>query len=309
MGIPFHLERLFPVGIRALSPGEFSPLYRDRSKAEAADFVKFPLKPPRTSWLEAWAIKRRGGPMTCTVCGEFTRFAIKGENLREDCACVSCGATNRNRQIAYVLCSALSKQLRTSIHSLADFRQSCKDLTIYNTEASGAVHSQLRGLSEYQCSEYFGLTHRSGEMVNGVMHQDLMQLSLKDNSIDVVLSSDVFEHIPNPYRAHEEIRRVLRPGGRHVFTAPFHMEGFLDETRATLDETGAPVFLAPPIFHDDPLSSQGALVYTIFGLEMLIRLNRIGFVTNLYHLSAPWLGILGPNAVVFEASKTQCSSK
>jgi hypothetical protein len=31
----------------------------------------------------------------------------------------------------------------------------------------------------------------------------------------------VFEHIPRPYQAHAELLRILRPGGTHVFTAPF----------------------------------------------------------------------------------------
>src|SRR5712692_9224444 len=295
MGVPSRFERLLSAGIRALSPGEFSLLYRERFKAEAEDFIRFPCNPPRVSRLEAWIIKRRSGPMTCTVCGEFTRFKIEGDNLREDCACASCGAMNRYRQIAYVLCGTQSKQFHKPIYSLANVAQYCKDIAIYNTEARGAVHAQLGKLPGYQCSEYFGPTHRSGEMVNGVMHQDLMELSLEGNSLDVVLSSDVFEHISDPYRAHQEVHRVLKPGGRHVFTVPFHLQGFLDDTRATLDEKGNPVFLAPPIYHGDPLSPEGVLVYTIFGLEMLVHLRRIGFLTHFFHLSAPWLGIIGPN--------------
>jgi len=113
----------------------------------------------------------------------------------------------------------------------------------------------------------------------------------------------VFEHIPDPYRAHQQVHRILKPGGRHVFTVPFHPQGFLDESRAKHDAKGNPVFLAPPIYHDDPLSTTGVLVYTIFGLEMLVRLRQIGFLTNLFHLSAPWLGIIGPNALVFDALK------
>jgi hypothetical protein len=42
---------------------------------------------------------------------------------------------------------------------------------------------------------------------------------------------------------------------------------------------------------------------TIFALEMLVRLRRLGFVTSLYQLQAPWRGIFGPNAIVFEAIK------
>jgi hypothetical protein len=36
---------------------------------------------------------------------------------------------------------------------------------------------------------------------------------------------------------------------------------------------------------------------------MLVRLRQLGFVINLYQLQAPWRGIFGPNAIVFEAIK------
>src|SRR5438874_8625583 len=112
-------------------------------------------------------------------------------------------------------------------------------------------------------------------------------------SVDVVLSSDVFEHIPDPYRAHAEIFRILESGGRHVFTVPFHPGEFLDDRRALVDAEGKNVLLKEPIYHLDPLRPEGVLVYNIFSLEMLVRLAQIGFRTNLYHLTVPQLGILG----------------
>ena len=155
----------------------------------------------------------------------------------------------------------------------------------------------------YVCSEYFGDSYRSGDLVNDVLHQDLMDLSFGNESIDLVLSSDVFEHIPDPYKAHEEVYRVLKPGGRHIFTVPFYQTEFLDEERAIADMTGNTVFLLPPLHHEDPMRSKGVLVYKIFSLEMLVRLRRIGFRTMLYQLYKPLYGILGPNAIVFEAIK------
>jgi len=59
-----------------------------------------------------------------------------------------------------------------------------------------------------------------------------------------------------------------------------------------------------PLHHGDPTQpSPSVLVYTIFGLEMLVRLREIGFATSLYQLYVPSRGILGPNAIVFEAIK------
>jgi SAM-dependent methyltransferase len=174
-------------------------------------------------------------------------------------------------------------------------------LVIYNTEAGRQIHDQLAAMPGYLCSEYFGETYRSGDVVGGRMHQDLMALSFDDKSIDLVVSSDVFEHIPDPYRAHREIHRVLKPGGIHVFTVPFYQTEFEDEDRTITDIRGNTVFIKDPIYHGDPIRSGGALVHKIFSLEMLVKLRKVGFRTSMYKIYKPSSGILGPNALVFEA--------
>jgi hypothetical protein len=49
------------------------------------------------------------------------------------------------------------------------------------------------------------------------------------------------------------------------------------------------------------MRSGGALVHRIFSLEMLVKLRKVGFRTNMYKIYKPLSGILGPNALVFEA--------
>lgn len=49
---------------------------------------------------------------------------------------------------------------------------------------------------------------------------DICKIPLADASVDVVLCSEVFEHIPYPIDALREITRLLRPGGRLIFSAP-----------------------------------------------------------------------------------------
>jgi len=48
---------------------------------------------------------------------------------------------------------------------------------------------------------------------------DAMALELPDDSIDLVLCSQVYEHVPDPRRMMAEIRRVLAPGGICYFAA------------------------------------------------------------------------------------------
>lgn len=272
-------------------------------KNKVGKFIKYPLYPFASLRLEKLIVKLHfGGVAKCTVCGALTLIKVEGENLRETCICIKCKSNNRQRQIAYVACQIISYVKKSRIPSLKDFTK-LDDFVVYNTEARGAIHDVLVKAKNYVCSEYFGSSYKSGELVNNIMHQDLMNLSLSSESIDLVLSSDVFEHVPDPYKAHEEVYRVLKRGGRHIFTVPFYQTEFLDEDRTVIDSNGNTTFLKEPIYHGDPLRSEGALVYKIFSLEMLVKLQRIGFRTNLYHLYKPLYGIWGQNAIVFEAIK------
>ncbi len=48
-----------------------------------------------------------------------------------------------------------------------------------------------------------------------------LDLPFVSQSFDSVLCTEVLEHVPEPWRAYEEIARVLRPGGRALVTTPF----------------------------------------------------------------------------------------
>jgi SAM-dependent methyltransferase len=174
---------------------------------------------------------------------------------------------------------------------------------VYNTESTGAVHEALKSHKHYQCSEYFGPEHVRGSLVNGVRHEDLQALSFSDQTFDLVLSSDVLEHMPWPYVAHAEIFRVLKPGGRHIFTVPYDPSAAQDDCRAELCGTEIR-HLKPPQYHGDPVRpDEGVLVWYIFGREMQEHLKHIGFEVETLLLHAPRKGIIGDNAIVFVASK------
>lgn len=67
-----------------------------------------------------------------------------------------------------------------------------------------------------------------GCMIKGEAHQ----LAIVDNSIDLVLCSEVLEHLPEPRDAQAlaELVRVTRPGGRILITVPA-LEGLRATTR------------------------------------------------------------------------------
>ena len=141
-------------------------------------------------------------PPRCSVCGRHSLMRVAYGTLRETVVC-SCGSF-RQRQVAEVI---LSLWPAGSLRELA----SRHDIAVCNTEAARAVHDALVTMRGYITSEYLGPLHRPGATVNGARHEDLRRLSYADSSFDLVLTSDVLEHVPGPYAAHAEIRRVLRP--------------------------------------------------------------------------------------------------
>ncbi len=50
---------------------------------------------------------------------------------------------------------------------------------------------------------------------------DIVAIPEPNNSFDVILCSEVFEHLPDPLRALDEFERLLKPGGKLILTAPF----------------------------------------------------------------------------------------
>jgi len=50
---------------------------------------------------------------------------------------------------------------------------------------------------------------------------DIAAIPEPNNSFDVILCSEVFEHLPDALRALDEFERLLKPGGKLILTAPF----------------------------------------------------------------------------------------
>ncbi len=268
----------------------------------AGDRIRFPFFPPRhVAMLDRIARRLGSLRIRCLVCGALTSIEVAGDNLREACPCPRCGAITRQRQLAYVIGLGLADGRR--LPSLAEVGRR-SNIAVYNTECRRGIHEALHRMPGYHCSEYLSPDLTSGSVVDGVEHQDLQALSFPDEAFDLVLSADVLEHVPDPYRAHAEIYRVLRAGGRHVFTVPYVETAALDSVRARVLPDGRMEHLAKPEYHGDPVRpDEGALVFTIFGLEMIVRLGQLGYHVTVHHLHSLRYGILGGNQLVFEAQR------
>jgi SAM-dependent methyltransferase len=272
-------------------------------------FQIYPLNHHKNSWFDKFASKNTYTLGYCPVCGNLTTFLEFNENLRESGKCKFCHSINRNRQMAVLLLGAIQEAKKFKCRSIKElitkdiYREHLSDFKIYNTETTGCLHNFLKELPNYTASEYLGTDYINGEIVNGILHQDLTNTSFVDCSFDIVLSSDVFEHIPDPYKGFQEIYRILKPGGRHIFTVPFYSDRYRDEIRATVNADGSINYILPPVYHGDPIRAEGILVYVIFSIEMLVKLSDFGYYSRIHNLNNYLQGILGRNAIVFDTVK------
>ena len=226
----------------------------------------------------------------CIICENFTKFRNFNNNFREEINCSRCNSFNRQRQL-YL---AIKKNLGISQNI------NLKKLNIHNTESYGAVHSKLKEVCfNYSYSEYY---KSEKKFVNNIRNENLENLSFQNNSIDLFITSDVFEHLPNPYKGFEEIHRVLKPSGFHIFTVPFNSDSYKDNKKAEIIN-GEIKYYSEPEYHLDGMNKEGALVFNVFGKEMLSNLNKIGFQTITEKFYIPFFGIIGSGNIVFVSKK------
>lgn len=66
-----------------------------------------------------------------------------------------------------------------------------------------------------------GIQKESRDYSNLDIVSDITSIPVSDNTFDVIMCIEVFEHLPNPIDALVELNRVLKPGGKLILTAPF----------------------------------------------------------------------------------------
>lgn len=159
-------------------------------------------------------------------------------------------------------------------------------------------------------SEFLGSDIKSGSKVfhkesrKRIQHEDLTNLSFKDLSFDLILTLDIFEHIPNYKHSFVEIFRVLKESGTLVFTIPFFYNIQDTVIRASIDNDGSIIHHLPPEIHGNPLSKSGSLCYQNFGWDILQSLTSAGFNDATAFLYwGPWKGHLGFPFFIFKAQK------
>jgi SAM-dependent methyltransferase len=241
---------------------------------------------------------------TCRPCRAPVEFLVdrKGgatkvdgiwiPNWRERLVCPRCGLNNRQRAMAAALEERLAER--------------GPEATVYLMEQVTPFFSWVKRRwpeIEITGSEYLGPSLAPGSVIDGIRHEDASRLSFSDQSLDIVVSNDVLEHVPDPSLCLREIGRVLKPDGCLLMTVPFHSDRSASVARAEL-VNGQIVERLPAVYHGNPISREGSLVFTDFGFDLLQKVREAGFspVSAVVYWSIEH-GHLGGPGVYFEATR------
>ncbi len=207
----------------------------------------------------------------CEVCGKSSLFKIDGSwngdtggiNWREHLVCIKCGFNSRERLMLSTVQKITQGLVRPRIY--------------INEQLSGVYNYLCSNYTDVVGSEYVSDTCESGRLIDGVLHEDAMQLSFAGSSFDLYLSQDVFEHVADYKRIFTEAYRIIRGKGFLVFTIPFHFDRDEITLRAKLNRSGKVEYLLSPQYHGNPIAEEGSLVFTDYGWDLLKYIREVGF--------------------------------
>jgi SAM-dependent methyltransferase len=241
------------------------------------------------------------------VAGTDTFFEISIPVLRENVVSKASHSFNRIRQLVVSLASLHEVDLTTNLETLlSTFYKTKRILLLESVSYFASIfkfYCKKHGIELYT-SEFMGEDKKPGEVINGTLHVDIQDTHFQDNFFDLILHTEVFEHVPNAIKGEKEIVRILKRNGAAIFTVPFEHDRTTDNVFAEVKNNSIKYF-QEPIYHDDPMSNDGkCLVFRTFSLpDMSRRFRNIGCSFYCEYFHSEYLGILGNNAFTFVTRK------
>ena len=213
----------------------------------------------RNAWRLLELRQLRVRPFRCPACGASLLLRLSADEM--GVRCLRC----RGSAVSLSLVRVLNREL--------------PDLGgkhVYELSARGPLYRYLKHQAgSLTCSEFFDGA-APGSEVHGVRCEDVQRLTFADGSFDACTSTEVFEHVPDDRRGFAEVCRVLRPGGRFVFTVP--LSGLPETRERARIREGEVEHLMEPEYHGDHLSGASrVLSFRDYGSDIVDRLLAAGF--------------------------------
>lgn len=242
----------------------------------------------------------RRRPLRCGICGstgtlyfDMPDRKLRWDHgigvLRETLSCKSCGSTMRQRALAYGFLTAVREKWGLEGGCLRDVVSRLGDASIWDTDTFSPISKMVKACPGGVLSKYLPMQPFGSELEPGIVNIDLQKIAFEADRFDVILSSDIMEHVRDDHAAHKEIFRCLRPGGTYIFTVPYNENEA--RTRYLIHPSAdGDVYLTRPHYHGDPLTG-GILAYRIYGRDLLEALAGIGFEVRFLWIEAAAQGI------------------
>ena len=210
----------------------------------------------------------------CNICGKLTVFICTDITTAiRNMICPVCKSTSRNRHIAKLII----EKTTTDLSSISQIPKNT-EITIYNTEVYDSFYRVLKSYDLYICSNFFPDISPGERIGERVYCQDLEHLTFQDKEFDIVISEHVLEHVRKFKKAFEEIHRVLKTGGYHIFSIPFFFDR---KTQFWVDTSGEEdIQISPPEYHGDSIRGS-IMAFRKFGIDLFDLLDSVGFETSL----------------------------
>ena len=191
----------------------------------------------------------------CPCCDLKTSFISLNAWFRDNYQCIRCFSIPRERALMLTIQKYYPNWRTLSIHESSP-------------NNSGASLKLQRQCKNYVASQYFpdkaiGVCH------DGYLNQDLENQTFANETFDLVITQDVFEHVFNPGQAFKEICRTLKPGGAHIFSVPIINRFGKSERWAQKDKAGNVLFMRIPEYHSNTLDRCGSPVSMHWGFDIV----------------------------------------
>ena len=213
-------------------------------------------------WIGPLLLRRRSIPTKLVTLWDLSPREADALVRKETLLCSFCNAKLRARRLARVIVETFAVRRAKSLRDWAS-RPESKLLRVAEINRIEGVHEAITALPFLSSSDF-------GDDLT-LPSEDLTRLSYADEWFDLVLTSETLEHVPDLDAALREIRRVLKPGGWHLFTVP---------VRPGTPKTLPRAEVGPPISH--PGGDWGYPVFTEFGADLVEMLDRAGFATEIH---------------------------
>ncbi len=193
--------------------------------------------------------------------------------------CPICGATvfvRLNRTDWGVRCARCggAPNTLTLVQSIRELVGDLGNRQVYVLSAAGPLFEYLRRTCRHLTYSVYSDAVAPGEYAGGVLSQDVQRLTFADESFEVCIHSEVFEHVADDMAGFRETYRVLKPGGVTIFTVPvFDRDTTLERARVV---NGRIEHLQPPEYHNDQLRGS-VLAFRDYGRDVIGRLVSAGF--------------------------------